>query len=113
MATSTSNRPDRGGVRSRMHMRMRTVALGVLAVVLPTSYASGRSMRRVGFRGSSPAFDLAGRPVGGARPASPTPAHLTGSRIMAAGDGALVIDGDSGVLIRADKDGKNIGQVAV
>ena len=94
-------------------MRMRTVALGVLAVVLPTSYASGRSMRRVRFRGSSPAFDLAGRPVGGARPASPTPAHLTGSRIMAAGDGALVIDGDSGVLIKADKDGKNIGQVAV
>ena len=94
-------------------MRMRTVALGVLAVVLPTSYASGRSMRRVRFRGSSPAFDLAGRPVGGAKPASPTPAHLTGSRIMAAGDGALVIDADSGVLVKADKAGKNIGQVAI
>jgi len=94
-------------------MRMRTVALGVLAVVLPTSFAFGRSMRRVRFRGSSPAFDLAGRPVGGAKPASPTPAHLAGSRIMAAGDGALVIDADSGVLVKADKAGKNIGQVAI
>jgi sugar lactone lactonase YvrE len=95
-----------------MHMRSRTLALGVLAVALPTSYAFGKVMRGR-FRGNTPAFDLAGRPVGGAKPASPTPAHLAGSRIMAAGDGALVIDADSGALVKTDKAGKNIGQVAI
>jgi len=94
-----------------MHMRTRTLALGVLAVALPTSIAFGRVLGSR-FRGA-PAFELAGRPVGGAKPASATPAHLTGSRIMAAGDGALVIDADSGALVKTDKAGKNIGQVAI
>jgi sugar lactone lactonase YvrE len=65
------------------------------------------------FQGEAPAFELAGRPLGGAKPASATPAHLTGSRIMAAGDGALVIDADSGALVKTNKAGKNIGQLAI
>ena len=93
-------------------MRTRTLALGVLVLAIPVSYASGRSLRTM-FRGNAPIFELAGRPVGGAKAASPTPAHLTGSRIMAAGDGALVIDADSGVLVKTDEAGKNIGQVAI
>lgn len=93
-------------------MRTRTLALGVLALAIPVSDASGRSLRTK-FRGNAPIFELAGRPVGGAKAASPTPAHLTGSRIMAAGDGALVIDADSGVLVKTDKAGKNIGQIAI
>lgn len=92
-------------------MRTRTLALGVLAVALPTSIAFGKVLGSR-FRGAPP-FELAGRPVGGAKPASATPAHLTGSRIMAAGDGALVIDADSGALVKTDKAGKNIGQVAI
>lgn len=92
-------------------MRMRTLAVGLLAVSLPTSYAFARVVltKHVGQR----VFELAGRPVGGARPASATPAHLTGSRIMAAGDGALVIDADSGALLKTDQAGKKIGQLAI
>jgi DNA-binding beta-propeller fold protein YncE len=94
-----------------MHMRTRTLAVGLLAVSLPTSYAFARVVlaRHIGQR----VFELAGRPVGGAKPASATPAHLTGARIMAAGDGALVIDADSGVLLKTDKAGKNVGQLAI
>jgi DNA-binding beta-propeller fold protein YncE len=95
-----------------MHMRTRALALGALAVAIPTSIAFGRSLR-VKFPGSAAGFDLAGRPLGGAKPASATPAHLTGSRIMAAGDGALVIDADSGTLVKTDHAGKNVGQVAI
>ena len=92
-------------------MRTRTLALGVLAVALPTSIAFGKVLGSR-FRGAQ-AFELAGRPVGGAKPASATAAYLTGSRIMAAGDGALVIDADSGALVKTDKAGKNIGQLAI
>jgi len=95
-----------------MHMRTRRLALGVLVALLPTSYAFGRALMSR-FQGEAPAFELAGRPLGGAKPASATPAHLTGSRIMAAGDGALVIDADSGALVKTNKAGKNIGQLAI
>ncbi|HEX2688484.1 MAG TPA: c-type cytochrome [Kofleriaceae bacterium] len=81
-------------------------------MALPANLAFGK-MVRMKFRGAPPAFELAGRPVGGAKPASATPAHLTGSRIMAADDGALVIDADSGFLVKTDQAGKNIGQVEV
>lgn len=92
-------------------MRTRTLAVGLLAVSLPTSYAFARVVlaKHIGQR----AFELAGRPVGGAKPASATPAHLAGARIMTAGDGALVIDADSGALLKTDQAGKNIGQLAI
>jgi DNA-binding beta-propeller fold protein YncE len=93
-----------------MQMRTRKLALGVLAAALPTSYAVAKAPPGFGV----PEFQMTGRPLGGAQAAPFTAAHLTGSRIMAADDdGALVIDADSGALIRTDRSGKNIGQVAI
>ena len=60
-----------------------------------------------------PSFQLLGRPIGGAKPARATAAHLAGQRIAAVGDGALVIDADSGQLIKTDKAGKNVAPVAI
>jgi Cytochrome c len=92
-------------------MRYR-FALCVLAAVLPASHAvAKRVMRR--FDRDIPAFDLSGRPLGGTRPASAAPAHLTASRIAATDDGALAIDADSGALIRTDRAGKAVAQVAI
>ncbi|MBS1124932.1 MAG: hypothetical protein H6Q90_7160, partial [Deltaproteobacteria bacterium] len=90
---------------------MRKLAIGLVVAALPT-YALAKRMIS-DFDRSPPAFELLGRPIGGATPAKATAAHLTGSRIMAAGDGALVIDGDSGALIRTDKDGKSIASLAI
>lgn len=92
-------------------MRTRTLALGVLAAAVPGGLVLAKTLASVS--GSAPAFLMTGRPLGGARPASPTPAYLTGARIMADGEGALVIDADSGALIRTDPAGNNIGQVAI
>jgi DNA-binding beta-propeller fold protein YncE len=94
-----------------MQMRTRSLALGVLAAVIPGSFA----IARIEPRGNAAlsAFALFGRPLGGARPASPTPAYLSGSRITAVGEGAVVIDADSGALIRTDQTGKKVGQVAI
>jgi YVTN family beta-propeller protein len=94
-----------------MQMRTRTLALGVLAAAVP-GLALARTLIRPG-GASGPVFVLAGRPIGGASRAAPTPAYLTGARIMADGEGALVIDADSGALLRTDAAGKNIGQVAI
>jgi DNA-binding beta-propeller fold protein YncE len=89
------------------------IALGLLAAaVIPTSYALAK--RSVGgFDASPPSFELTGRPIGGAQPAGATPAHLTSSRIMAIGEDALVIDADSGNLIRSDRAGKPVAHVAI
>jgi DNA-binding beta-propeller fold protein YncE/mono/diheme cytochrome c family protein len=111
MPIRPSNRSNREGVRSWMHMRTRKWALGVLAAAIP-SYAVARALPGK-FSGEAAAFDLSGRPVGGAKPALPTPAHLAGARIMAAGDGALVIDADSGALLKTDRAGNKIGQVEI
>src|SRR5262249_61887606 len=92
-----------------MQMRPRPRALGVLAAAVP-GLTLARPLIRPG-GGSGPAFQLVGRPVGGARPATPTPAYLTGARIMADGEGALVIDADSGALLRTGAAGKNLRQV--
>jgi DNA-binding beta-propeller fold protein YncE len=58
-------------------------------------------------------FQLQGRPIGGTKAATATPAYLTASRIAAVGEGALVIDADSGQLIRTDKAGKKLGELAI
>jgi sugar lactone lactonase YvrE len=93
-------------------MRTRKLALGVLAVALPTSLAVARGIPQV-LSGDLASFELSGRPVGNERPASATPAYLAGARIVAAGDGALVIDADSGALIKTDAAGNRIGQLAI
>jgi cytochrome c553 len=94
-----------------MQMRTRTLALGVLAAAVPGLTLARPPIQPGG--GTGPTFQLVGRPVGGARAAPPTPAYLTGARIMADGEGALVIDADSGALLRTDSAGKNLGQVAI
>jgi YVTN family beta-propeller protein len=46
-------------------------------------------------------------------PATKAPASLQGSTIAALKDGAVVIDGDSGKLLRTDRDGKVIAQLDI
>jgi len=60
-----------------------------------------------------PAFALEKPSLGGARPAPAAPAYLTSTRIAATGDGALVIDADSGVLALVDGAGATLGQLAI
>ncbi len=92
-------------------MRARKLLLGALVLALPATYAFGKVIGD--FDRSAPSFELAGRPIGGAKAAMPSAAHLTSSRIMATTDGAVVIDADSGALIKTDKTGKNVGQLAI
>lgn len=95
-------------------MRMRPLVAAVLPLGIATAVlAEPAFARRVFVDFSAPSFHLQGRPIGGAKPARETPAYLAGQRIAAVGDGALVIDADSGALIRTDKDGKNIASVAI
>jgi len=96
-------------------MRHRTLALGLLAAAAPLVIGGVAIARRVvgNFDMPQQAFEMLGRPIGGAKPATATAAHLTGSRIMATDDGAVVIDEDSGALIRTDKHGKHLGQLAI
>lgn len=105
-----ANRSRSRVVRSTTQMRVRTLALGALALALPATYALGKV---VAFDRSPPSFELSGRPIGGAQPALPSAAYLTASRITATADGALVIDADSGALVKTDKAGKAIAQVAI
>jgi DNA-binding beta-propeller fold protein YncE len=92
-------------------MRYR-LALGVLAAMLPTSYAAAKRIMR-DFERPVPVFELAGRPLGGTKPASAAPAYLTASRIAAAEGGALAIDADSGALLLTDRAGKLVAQIAI
>ncbi|MEO7733506.1 MAG: hypothetical protein ABIY55_21260, partial [Kofleriaceae bacterium] len=100
-------------------MRARALALGLVVAVIPSSYALARGMGKMRrlppgmVRGGGSQIDLAGRPVGGSQPAAPTAAYLAGARIMAAGEGALVIDADTGALIKTDPSGKNIAALAI
>jgi DNA-binding beta-propeller fold protein YncE len=60
-----------------------------------------------------PRFSMLGTPIGGSKPAHAAPAYLTATRIAALPDGTLVIDEDSGDLIRADAQGKAIEKLAI
>ena len=95
-------------------MRMRplfaaVIPLGIASVALAEPALAKRMISDFG----APSFQLLGRPIGGAKPARETPAYLAGQRIAAVGDGALVIDGDSGNLVRVDSAGKNTAQLAI
>ena len=96
-----------------MHMATRVLrVLGALGVLLAAR--GGIALAAAWLRPSSePGFVLADRPLGGSKPASATPAYLAGSRIMAVGEGALVIDADSGALIHVDAAGAKIATYAV
>ncbi len=86
------------------------VGIAGLAALAQPAAARSVAMRDFGF---APSFQLVGRPIGGAKPAAATAAHLAGSRIAAVGDGALVIDADSGQLIKTDKAGKQLAAVDI
>ena len=88
------------------HMRRSAIAL------IPLGIATAAYAKEM-FEPNVPSFALAGRPIGGANPGSPTAAYLAGSRIAALPDGALVIDADSGKLIRTDRDGKHVAELAI
>ncbi|HSS01491.1 MAG TPA: c-type cytochrome [Kofleriaceae bacterium] len=90
-------------------MRTHKLVLGVLAAAVPTSLAVAKAFPSFGV----PELQLASRPLGGAQVASPTPAYLAGSRIMAVDDDALVIDADSGALLRTDALGRGTGELAI
>jgi DNA-binding beta-propeller fold protein YncE len=97
-----------------MRVRRRSaLALGSAAIAAAGVGAIAHA-RVVAFHDIPVSFQLAGRPIGGAKPASETAPYLTSSRIAALDDGgALVIDADSGQLIRTEASGKSIAQLAI
>jgi len=58
-------------------------------------------------------FGMQGRATTSTRKAEATPAYLAGNRIIAIGEGGLVIDPDSGQLIRVDDNGKPQASIVV
>jgi len=96
-------------------MRRKIIA----AVALPLGVATlalghqALAKRVVGDFGPTVSFQLLGRPLGGAKPAEATAAYLAGQRIAAAGEGALVIDQDSGHLIKTDKANAKVASIAI
>lgn len=98
-----------------MRLRKKTLAVvipSIAGLALATHPAFAKRMMEQDFIGT-PSFQMFGRPIGGAKPAAATAAYLSGSRIAALDDGVLVIDNDSGQLIRTDKAGKNIAAIAI
>ena len=96
--------------------RLRAVFLSCLAVLVGTASVGAkraRSDRAIdievgGFGMGFTRFALLDAPVGKTKrpPGDERPAHLAGSSIATLDDGALVIDPDSGALIRTGKWGK-------
>ncbi len=97
-------------------MRPRELAIGLAAAVLPTiGFISYTHAKRVisDFDSLPASFVLFGRPVGGAKPAPASAAYLSGSRIAAAGEGAVAIDADSGSLLRTSADGTKLAELPI
>jgi len=88
--------------------------IGIASVAAFTQPAAAKAMfREADFVGGGASFQMQGRPIGGTKPAAATAAYLAGSRIAAVDDGALVVDADSGQLIRTDKTGKQIAAISI
>ena len=102
-------------MRMRRSLFATLVPAGVLITGLVALAEPVQAKRVVSdFEGFAPqSFQLLGRPIGGAKVATATAAYLTGSRITAADGGALVIDSDSGQLIKTDKNGKSVASLAI
>jgi DNA-binding beta-propeller fold protein YncE len=99
-------------------MRRRFKAALALAVTLPVALAGVALAKRVvhfddGDFVAPQSFGLTGRPIGGAQKAEATPAFLAGNRIASIGEDALVIDEDSGKLMRADATGKSLAALDI
>lgn len=89
---------------------MRGFAAAALALVCANAWADGDDEGSA-FISPRP-FSLA-RPIGEGQPGAPVPAYAQSSRIAALATGALVIDADSGWLIRTGIDGAPLDHVAV
>ncbi len=100
-------------------MRRRFKAALALVVTLPAALAGVALAKRVvhfddgDFGGVGVSFGLNGRAIGGAQKAEATPAFLAGNRIASIGEDALVIDEDSGKLMRADAAGKSLASLDI
>jgi DNA-binding beta-propeller fold protein YncE len=99
-------------MRKRHLLAIVPAGLATVAAIGTPNEALAKRMVR-SFDLAPPAFQLDGQPVGGSKPGKATPPHLTGSRIAAIGEGALVIDADSGNLVRTDARGKSVAQLAI
>src|SRR5579863_7480070 len=94
----------------RVAIPLTAAAVGLAAV----AYAHpALAKRMVPFRRAFARFAMLGKPIGGDKAAPAAPAFLTSSRIAALSDGALVIDEDSGELIRADVQGKPLAKLPI
>src|SRR5688572_26769238 len=62
-----------------------------------------------------PPFSMGASSLGGVRPAPAGSVQTNSTRIVSLGDGAaaLVIDSDSGKLIRTDASGKNVSELMI
>lgn len=99
-------------------MRRRFKAALALAVTLPAALAGVALAKRVvhfddGDFSLPVSFGLNGRAIGNAQKAEATPAFLAGNRIASIGEDALVIDADSGKLMRADATGKSLAAIDI
>lgn len=91
-----------------------TLALGLTATAAAVLHARAEARMVFKDRHVQPTFELQGTALGGVTAPEVHPAHLAGSTIVALdGGGALVIDGDSGALIRTDRTGAVIARVAI
>ncbi len=98
-------------------MRRRFKAALALAVIVPAAISGVALAKRVvhfddDFSGPV-SFGLNGAPIGGAQKAVATPAFLAGNRIAAINEDALVIDADTGKLLRADATGKPLAMLDI
>jgi mono/diheme cytochrome c family protein len=87
---------------------MRRLAI-LICVLAPPAVAMGHHEEF----SPPPAFAMATASIGDVAPARPTQPYQTSSRIAADGNGALVIDADSGQLLRVDATGALTGEVAI
>ena len=96
-------------------MRRKILAAVVPVVGLATVAVSQPALakRMMSDFSAGVSFQLLGRPIGGAKAASATPAYLAGQRIAALGDGALVIDADSGYLMRTDAKNNKVATLSI
>jgi DNA-binding beta-propeller fold protein YncE len=92
-------------------MRRSIVALAALGPVTLITASWAKMMLDPADFGP-PGFALTGAPIAGGKAAA-TPAHLTSSPIAALDDGALVIDPDSGALVRTGRDGAAVASLAI
>jgi len=95
-------------MRGAVSRLARVVAIGAAMLgARPVAIADSDPFAR------PPVFALDGAPPGSATPAQGSPAYLTSSRIAAVDDGALAIDADSGNLVRVDRAGARLAQLAI